>query len=55
MIDDLYYSVKSKSGNNTIPLLQPNLDGLVHAQIMRATMRSASMYTQLNFIVGETR
>jgi hypothetical protein len=34
-----------------IPSLQLNLDGLAHVQIMRATMPSASMYMQLNFIV----
>jgi hypothetical protein len=33
-----------------IPSLQPNLDGLVYFQIMRATMPSASIFTQLNII-----
>ncbi|HEY7078963.1 MAG TPA: hypothetical protein VH500_04630 [Nitrososphaeraceae archaeon] len=38
-----------------IPSVQPNLDGFVHVQITRATMPSASMYMQLNFIVAKAR
>lgn len=34
-----------------ITLLQPNQDGLVHVQILHATMPSASTYMQLNIIV----
>jgi hypothetical protein len=34
-----------------IPSLHQNQDGFVRVQIMRATMPSASMYMQLNFIV----
>jgi hypothetical protein len=38
-----------------IPLLQLNLDGLVHVQIMCATMPSASTFMQLNIIAVKGR
>jgi hypothetical protein len=38
-----------------IPSLYPNLHGFVHGQITLATMPSASMYMQLNFIVAKVR
>ena len=38
-----------------MPSLQLNLDGFVHAQTMLATMPSASMYMQLNFIAVKAR
>jgi len=49
MINESNYIVKSTSGDKTIPSLHPNLGGLAHVQIMRATMPSTSMYIQLNF------
>ncbi|HEY7079694.1 MAG TPA: hypothetical protein VH500_08335 [Nitrososphaeraceae archaeon] len=55
MINESNYLIRSISGDNTIPSLQPNLDGFVHVQIMCATMPSASIYTQLNFIEVKKR
>lgn len=48
MINESNYSVRSSYGK-----VKPNLDGLVHVQIMRATMPSASMYMQLNLTSKE--
>jgi hypothetical protein len=55
MITESNYKVRSTSGNNTYTVTLLNQDGFVHAQIMRATMPSASMYMQLNFIIVKAR
>ena len=50
MIDDSHYIVRSTLVTTLIASLQLTQDGLVHAQIMRAAIPSASIYLQLNFI-----
>ena len=52
MINESNYSVRSKSGELLIASLQLNHGGLVHVQIMRAIMPSASICLQLNFIAA---
>ena len=55
MINESNYTVRSKSGFNIYNVIQPNLDGFVHVQIMRAILPSASTYMQLNFIATELK
>jgi len=50
MIDDSHYDVDRYLVTTLIPLLQSNMDGLAHVQIMLLTMPSASIFTQLNII-----
>ena len=51
MINESSYSVDQNPAITLILSLQLNLDGFVHVQITLATIPSASMYMQLNFIV----
>ena len=55
MINESSYNARSKSGLILITSLQPNLNGYVHVQIIRATMPSVSMYMQLNITVVKAR
>jgi len=51
MINESNYRVRSTSGHNTYTVIATQSGWICSCPVIRATLPSASMYTQLNIIV----